>query len=186
MTEPADGQRAPNADHGGTRNGGARPSTLRFHQHGHRRTPTLIIGYGSTLHSDDGVGPRIAEAVAHWNAPRLAAVSRVQLTPELAETIARFDQVLFVDAASKPIKPHNPHRSFGVARLQPAHDAREFGQHFGDPRALLALAQQLYGAHPRAWLITVPGANFGLGESLSPQTQRGMDEVLQYMRTLAA
>jgi hydrogenase maturation protease len=171
-------------DEGGERAIGHRPAAIRLHNHASHRAAILIIGYGSTLHSDDGVGPRIAEAVAEWRTPGLATIAPIQLTPELAEHIARADEVFFIDAAVKPIKPHNPHRSFGLARLGPAHDAHELGQHFGDPRALLALAQQLYGAHPKAWLITVPGTNFGLGESLSPQTQRGMDEVLHYLRTL--
>jgi hydrogenase maturation protease len=145
----------------------------------------LVIGYGSTLHSDDGVGPRIAEAVADWHASHITAVACTQLTPELAEPIAGSDEVIFVDAALKPIKPHNPRRSFGIVRLRPAQNAYELGQHFGDPRTLLALSQHLYGAHPRAWLVTVPGTNFGLGVALSPRTQRGMGEVLEYLQSLS-
>ncbi len=143
-----------------------------------------MIGYGSALHSDDAVGQKVAEAVADWHAPDLKAVATTQLTPELAELISQSDEVIFVDAAIKPIKPHKPRRCFGLIRLQPAHDAYELGQHFGDPRALLALGQVLYGRCPRAWLITIPGQNFELGESLSPQTQCGMAQALDHIRSL--
>lgn len=143
----------------------------------------LVIGYGSLLHSDDAVGQKVAEAVADWHMPEVTALATTQLTPDLAELISRAGEVFFVDAAIKPIKPHKPRRCFGLIRLQPAHDAYELGQHFGDPRTLLALAQVLYGRSPKAWLITIPGQNFDLGETLSPQTACGMTQTLDHIRT---
>jgi hydrogenase maturation protease len=143
----------------------------------------LVIGYGSVLHSDDAVGQKVAEAVADWRMPEVSTVAATQLTPDLAERISQVDEVFFVDAAIKPIKPNKPRRCFGLIRLQPAHDAYELGQHFGDPRTLLALAQVLYGRCPRAWLITIPGQNFDLGETLSPETQCGMAQTLDHIRT---
>jgi hypothetical protein len=41
----------------------------------------------------------------------------------------------------------------------------------------------LYGRCPRAWLITIPGQNFDLGETLSPETQCGMAQTLDHIRT---
>lgn len=143
----------------------------------------LVIGYGSLLHSDDAVGQKVAEAVAAWHAANVTTVATTQLSPELAETISQAGEVFFVDAAIKPIKPHKPRRCFGLIRLQPAHDAYELGQHFGDPRALLALSQVLYGRCPKAWLITIPGHNFDLGEALSPETACGMAQALDHIRT---
>jgi hydrogenase maturation protease len=143
----------------------------------------LVVGYGSLLHSDDAVGQKVADAVADWHMPDVSTVAATQLTPDLAERISQVDEVYFVDAAIKPIKPHKPHRCFGLIRLQPAHDAYELGQHFGDPRTLLALAQVLYGRCPRAWLITIPGHNFDLGEALSPETACGMAQALDHIRT---
>jgi hydrogenase maturation protease len=146
----------------------------------------LVIGYGSTLHSDDAAGQRVAEAVAGWKLPRVRAIAATQLTPEMASEIAQADRVIFVDAALKPIKPRKPQRCFGLVRLHPAgdHDPFLLGQHFGDPRALLALAKTLYWACPRARLITIPGVNFNLGEALSPQTHRGIEQALAYIRSL--
>jgi Ni,Fe-hydrogenase maturation factor len=59
----------------------------------------LVIGYGNTLRRDDGVGVRVAEAVAAD--PRFAHVRVLavhQLTPELALDIGSASLVIFVDA----------------------------------------------------------------------------------------
>ncbi len=143
----------------------------------------LVIGYGSLLHSDDAVGQMVADTVSAWHLPGIISVATTQLTPELAEPVSQAGEVFFVDAAIKPIKPHKPRRSFGLIRLQPARDGYELSRHFGDPRALLALAQLLYGRCPKAWLITIPGQNFELGEALSPETARGMAQALDHIRT---
>jgi Ni,Fe-hydrogenase maturation factor len=125
--------------------------------------------------------------VAQWDLPQVCAITATQLTPEMASAIAQVDNVVFVDAALKPIKPRKPQRCFGLMRLHPAWSAwgvNELSRHSGDPRALLALTQSLYGCCPRAWLITIPGSNFELGESLSPPTQLGVSQALAHIRSL--
>jgi hydrogenase maturation protease len=66
---------------------------------------TLIIGYGSTLRSDDGVGYLIAEKLMDLfddasakNPPEV--VARQQLTPDLADDLSRVDKVIFIDACA--------------------------------------------------------------------------------------
>ena len=59
----------------------------------------LVIGYGNTLRSDDGVGAKVAAAVAELALPGVVALVLHQLTPELAETISEARAVVFVDAA---------------------------------------------------------------------------------------
>ena len=49
----------------------------------------LVIGYCNTLRSDDGVGPRVAEAVEALDLPGVRAIVRGLLTPELAEPAVR-------------------------------------------------------------------------------------------------
>jgi len=48
----------------------------------------LIIGYGTTLGSDDGVGPKVAEAVVELGLPGVKTISCDLVTPELAEPIS--------------------------------------------------------------------------------------------------
>ena len=49
----------------------------------------LVIGYGNTLRGDDGVGPRVAEAVGKLNLPGVRTLICQQLSPEHAELISQ-------------------------------------------------------------------------------------------------
>lgn len=133
----------------------------------------LVLGYGSTLHSDDGVGQVVAEIVESWRWPGVRAIATLQLLPEHAQAIAEAGAVVFVDAYAA----QNAADGIRVSELAP--DATQgMSPHYADPRAMLALAQALYGRAPRAWLIAIPGANFELGENLSEQTERGLNAAL--------
>ena len=62
-------------------------------------TGLLVIGYGNTLRGDDGVGPKVAEAVEALQLPGVRTLVCQQLSPEHAEPISRARVVVFVDAA---------------------------------------------------------------------------------------
>src|ERR1035441_10847597 len=66
-----------------------------------QKTPAglLVIGYGNTLRRDDGVGPRVADAVAALALPGVHALACPLLTPELADPVSRARVAIFVDAA---------------------------------------------------------------------------------------
>lgn len=137
----------------------------------------LVIGYGNELRSDDGVGPTVARAVAQWKQPGVCGLACHQPTPELAEPIARARGVIFVDACvGENATPR-------LGELSSAEDA-PLGSHGVAPRALLALARQLYGRTPPAWLVTLPVANLAYGQSLSPTAQRGVEWALAEIRNL--
>jgi hydrogenase maturation protease len=136
----------------------------------------LVIGYGNELRGDDGVGPRIARAVDEWALPDVTAIVVHTLTPELAEPISRADAVVFVDACVEG-------EAVELIELKPG-AAAAIG-HTSEPRWLLGLSESLWGRRPRAWLITVPGVDFEMGHSLSPQAERGMTVALQKLHVLA-
>ena len=48
----------------------------------------LVIGYGNTLRGDDGVGPRVAEAIEKLNLPGVRTLVCQQLSPEHADPIS--------------------------------------------------------------------------------------------------
>lgn len=138
----------------------------------------LVIGYGNTLRSDDGVGAKVAAAVAELALPGVVALVRHQLTPELAEAISETRTVVFVDAAVDAAT------EVRVRQLEPA-DAAQLMAHAADPRTLLALAKQLFGRCPPAWWLTIPVENLGFGEELSPLARRGYETALAEIRMLA-
>src|SRR6266481_2633708 len=55
----------------------------------------LVLGYGNTLRSDDGVGPKVVEAIAALKLPGVLILSCDLLTPEMADPISCADSVVF-------------------------------------------------------------------------------------------
>jgi hydrogenase maturation protease len=130
------------------------------------------------LRSDDGVGAKVAAAVAELALPAVTALVRHQLTPELAEPISEAREVVFVDAAA------DASTEVQMRQLEPAAGAQLMA-HAADPRMLLTMAKQLFGRCPPAWWLTIPVENLEFGEELSPLARRGYETALEKIRTLA-
>lgn len=145
----------------------------------HRTEPPadcLVIGYGNTLRGDDGVGPRVAEAVAALNLPGVRTLACPMLTPELADPIARAAKVIFVDAAVDAPK------EVLWRRLKP-NETSQLMAHAADPRTMLALARDVFGRVPEAWWLTVPAMDLGFREDFSPAVLRGFAEAVEKIQT---
>ncbi|MFE4107587.1 hydrogenase maturation protease [Almyronema epifaneia] len=138
----------------------------------------LVIGYGNTLRSDDGVGWRVAEQVEDWQWPGVRSLACHQLTPELAADMAPVATVIFVDAVSADLMPQ-----VQIEPLQPSQQQASLG-HFSQPRSLLALTQALYSHTPTAYAIWIPAANFEFGEQLSSLAQAGALQALEIIQNL--
>ncbi|WP_051039736.1 hydrogenase maturation protease [Synechococcus sp. PCC 7336] len=132
----------------------------------------LIVGFGSSLRSDDWVGRRVVEAIARNPPPGVSTLCVHQLTPELACSIASVSLAIFVDAY-----PADPAASVQTIALEPR-SPQPYNSHISEPRSLLFLAEQLYGHCPPAWWILVPGVNFALGDRLSETAQQGVVEAI--------
>jgi hydrogenase maturation protease len=143
----------------------------------------LIIGYGNTLRSDDGVGYRVAEAIAQQvedgTLKQVRSRPVHQLLPELADEIAQAKAVIVVDAATPELQLTN-------VQLQPITPAPPESQlgHSQGARSLLFLAQTLYGAAPPAYWILIPTENMEFGETFSDRTQRGFTQSLNNIHQL--
>ena len=137
-------------------------------------TELLVIGYGNPLRRDDGVGPRVAEAVEELQLPGVRTLATHQLSPEHADPVARARRVIFVDAAVD--------RTDGVhlRKLEPG-ETSQLMTHSADPRTLLALARDVFGRVPEAWWLTIPAVHLGFGTDYSPEAEAGfhaaMDEI---------
>src|ERR1017187_3510571 len=116
-----------------------------------QKTPAglLVIGYGNTLRRDDGVGPRVADAVAALALPGVHELACPLLTPELADPVSRAHLAVFVDAAV------DAPREVQMRKLAPA-DTSQIMAHAASPAILLALARDVFGHAPAAWLLTIP------------------------------
>ncbi len=142
----------------------------------------LVIGYGNTLRTDDGVGRLAAERLA--DDPRLDGVrviGRHQLTPELALDVSRADLVVFVDASRHP--------PAGIFTVEPMDRTGRHGtawSHHLDPPSLLDLTGELYGRVPDAVLVSVGVESVLLGDRMSPMVEASLPAVVDAVAELIA
>jgi len=138
----------------------------------------LVLGYGNTLRSDDGVGPLVAETIAGLQLPGVETLVAGLLTPELADPISRAGTVVFVDAAVDAPRE---------AQLRPCAPAEssQIMAHAADPKTMLALARDVFGHTPQAYLLTIPVENLAIGEQLTPFAREGMARAVELIRKLA-
>ncbi len=153
----------------------------------------LIVGFGNPLRSDDGLGLKAAAAMegelassstctSSRSSSSLADVvvlAGQQLTPEMSEAVGRAGRVLFLDASHAG--------AAGEIRLlrirrDPAFEPGSLS-HDLEPSSLLELAARYYRAEPEAWLLTLTGENFELGERLSPAVEGAWNAYLERIRS---
>ncbi len=130
---------------------------------------TLVIGIGNTIRGDDGAGVLVAGKVGERH-PDVDVLCLHQLSPEHAETIARYEQVVIVDASitASSIRV-TPLLADPVASLPRTHDV--------SPAGILALASTLYHRAPaRAYLVEIPATSCDFSETLSPTTAGLVEE----------
>ena len=142
-------------------------------------TALLVIGYGNPIREDDAAGPLVAGQVEALGLPGVRTLTCHQLLPEMAEEIANALAVVFVDAAATPALE---------VRLQPlsADPSAQLMTHAPGPAKLLALAREVCGEAPPAWLLTIPARSFGYADVPTPTVQQGIDEAVRTIRMLAA
>lgn len=137
---------------------------------------SLIIGYGNPLRGDDSVGQIVARALSQWHIPNVKILTLHQLAPELADDLAKIDTVYFIDACMDVTLEHPR-----VTEIYSNHSPINVS-HFSSPLDLLVLTKQLYDCEPQAYLIEIPAESFELSEDISAKAQKGVREVLEYLR----
>jgi hydrogenase maturation protease len=139
----------------------------------------LILGYGNPLRSDDGVGWHAAVQLFRAIAiPEVEVLPCHQLTPDLAEPVSRAELVLFLDSARS-----GKGGEFHCAEVTASEGSPSFTHHLS-PATLLAIARDLYGAYPRAWLLTICGNRFDVGDLLSPEVEAALQPLKTRVREL--
>lgn len=117
-----------------------------------------MIASGNTLRRDDGV--------AHYTLELLDGVEKraeLELQPELAQDIAAFDEVIFLDADTTGGEPV-------ITRID-ATPAAAALTHRSTAEEIVRLARALYGFTGNAWLGRIPVPDFGYGEGLSQEAR---------------
>ena len=163
----------------------------------------LILGFGNADRQDDGVAWHILRGLAEklgqpvpkqigdefspledptGNSPHFLFV--LQLAPELAETVAGYDDVVFVDAHTG-----NVEQDLNFSEMKSEYQNSAFTHHM-TPQTCLALAGALYGRTPRGFLLSVRGYEFGFATALSNATQQlagqAVEELASWLKKTSA
>jgi Ni,Fe-hydrogenase maturation factor len=96
------------------------------------------------------------------------------LNIEDALAVSRHDVVVFVDAARGLRKPF----AFRPVRPAPGLPAMS---HALSPGAVLAIAAELYGRTPEAWILAIRGHRWTIGEGLSAKAEANLDSALEFL-----
>lgn len=138
-----------------------------------------IIGCGNPLRRDDGLAWHAARELRQRLSPEQAEILCVhQLTPELAEMASRADTVIFLDAAAKGVP--------GQVSCQAVRDETagyDFSHHL-TPAGIMAMAAQLYGASPHAFVVSLCGETFDHGDEVSSTVATGLPKMVSAVQEL--
>ena len=151
----------------------------------------LFIGYGNPDRGDDGVAWHLLNMVLAYTgfpqddlfssdiihaAPGLDLWFNFQLLPEMAETIADYDQVIFIDAHTGEIN-----EDISFKPIQPEFQNSPFTHHF-TPASCLALAESIKGRYPQSHLLSVRGHQFAFNRELSKETLALVEKAFEILR----
>lgn len=143
------------------------------------RMAALIIGIGNPLRSDDGLGWAVAQRLACDTQESSAIYTVHQLTPELAQQMAQARLVVMIDASCEGEPGAVSVRALSAPALPGG-----AGTHQTTPEELVALTAAVYGSCPPVVLVTITGADFGIGEQLSSVVARKIAQVSAIVRQM--
>lgn len=147
---------------------------------------TLLIGYGNPDREDDGVAWHILRALTvkmglpapssyEDEFPQDAQVDfafYLQLTPEMADDIAAYQYICFVDAHTGNIP-----EQVRLIDVESDFQRSPFTHHL-TPQSLISICETLYGNKPDAALLSVRGYQFLFSRQLSEETQALVPEAV--------
>jgi hydrogenase maturation protease len=134
-----------------------------------------IIGYGNPQRRDDGIGPYIATRLQPFFKKRNDVHLLVlhQLEPDVIESLKNAHTILFVDATVRTLAEGRL-----WVEIEPELKALPCLIHHVTPSFTLGLLQCLYHRHPKTWMVSVEGTDFGIGNGLSSGAQKRAERVI--------
>lgn len=141
--------------------------------------PILIFGYGNLSRGDDALGPLLLEFVEqNLNMQNVEILCDFQLQVEHALDLQQRELVLFVDAAV------NQSSAFTFSLLQAQRD-KSYTTHAMSPAAVLQVYESITGQHaPPAFLLSIKGESFELGEELTAAAKEHLAAACAYVEKL--
>lgn len=134
----------------------------------------LVYGIGNPGRRDDGLGVELARRAGKLDLDNLDCDSDYQLNIEDAETISRYDVVVFVDAAFDLDNP------FEFMEIEPA-GKTAFTTHELAPESVLALCRELFAGSPKAFILAVRGYKFEVREGITRKAEKNLSLALSFL-----
>jgi len=145
----------------------------------------LVVGVGNPGRRDDGLGGALVDRINVEKKGGQAPISReigacplsikaewkCQLNIEDAQAVQDADLVVFADATTEGEEPATLEEIAPAAQIAVT-------THAMAPASVLALAEELYGRAPKAYLLAIRGYDFDIGETLSPQAAANLESAL--------
>ncbi len=123
----------------------------------------LLLCIGNAGRADDGLGWLFADRVNQQFGEAFTVEYRYQLQVEDAELVSRFQEVYFVDATETFYDA-----GFSLERCIPA-ETYFYSSHLQSPEAILYLCANLFDKRPTAWLLSISGVDWMLGNAMSAE-----------------
>ena len=145
-------------------------------------TRIVLFGYGNPSRGDDALGPLLLERAEAWlpGQPSLAVepVADFQLQIEHALDLQERDLALFLDADVAGPTP------FALRRARPGPDT-SYSTHALSPGAVLQVYRDVTGQDPPpAYILSLRGERFELGEPLSPAAAANLEAAWAFLQQL--
>ena len=187
INTPADLQRAQELIHRAPRTELPDPSVPTPTSAGPR---TLVIGYGNLHRADDGVAYHVINALRQRLGQKplredetgleelggqTDSILLTQLVPELIDTLANYQRIIFVDA-----HVHEGVPDLYCVPVSPQRAASTFSHHL-TPALLLALLQTIRHAEPAGYIVSIRGYDFAFRERLSDATARMVQPAVEHI-----
>lgn len=138
-------------------------------------TPLVaVVGWGNVTRSDDALGPLLLERVRLAELPHVTVVEDFQLQPEHAFDLGGHALALFVDAGFETPAPFTFYQTAPKA-------STAFTSHTMAPEAVLDLHEKVLGAAPPAFVLSVAGEDFSVGDTLSAAATERLELASEFL-----
>ena len=140
----------------------------------HGVRPLLVFAWGNPSRGDDALGPALLELLASrqekGDFSDVELLTDFQLQVEHALDLQGRERVLFIDASVSAQPPYD------FASLSPKRDT-SYTTHAMSPAAVLAVYEQINdGPPPPAFMLSIRGYEFELGQPMSAQAGANLQD----------
>ncbi len=138
----------------------------------------LLIGFGNPGRLDDGLGPRLAEAIKLMDLDGIDVDSDYQLTVEDSVDMAEHDIIIFADASVNGPEP------FYFKKIK-ASTYADFTTHSISPESLLCLTKELFNKELKAYILGIRGYEFNdFREQLSEKATNNLNKAIDFVKEI--